>query len=159
MTGPISISVDTAQLDAALLRKASLLHDPSAMLEEIGILAERSVKQNFKAGGRPEKWKPSARARAQGGQTLVDTNNLQRSITHQISGGEVAIGTNVLYAPVHHFGTVIRAKGAKSLRFEIPGVGWRTAKSVTIPARPFLLLQAQDYKRINSIIRKHVESA
>lgn len=42
------------------------------------------------------------------------------------------------YAPVHEFGATIRPKASNvrgRLAFRIPGVGWRSATSVTIPAR------------------------
>ena len=45
------------------------------------------------------------------------------------------VGSNVIYLPVHELGMVIKPRKAKALRFNIPGVGWRTAKSVRIPAR------------------------
>lgn len=49
-----------------------------------------------------------------------------------------SVGTNLIYAPVHEFGAIIRAKRVKYLKFFIPGVGWRQKKQVTIPARkPF----------------------
>ena len=45
-------------------------------------------------------------------------------------------GSDLKYAPVHEFGAVIHAKKADMLHFFIPGVGFRKAQSVTIPARP-----------------------
>ena len=42
------------------------------------------------------------------------------------------------YAPVHEYGATIRPKPTNKrgrLAFRIPGVGWRSATSVTIPAR------------------------
>ena len=35
----------------------------------------------------------------------VDTGNLRNSITHQVNGSEMAIGTNVEYAPYQELGT------------------------------------------------------
>lgn len=70
------------------------------------------------------------------------SGHLRRSI-HTVRYGSkrnagATIGTSVIYAPVHEFGAIIRAKKAKYLKFKIPGVGWRSVKQVKIPARqPF----------------------
>lgn len=76
------------------------------------------------------------------GQVLhIRTGRLKSSIngTSQMVGNIVTgkIGTNVVYAPIHEFGGVIRAKNSPYLRFKI-GDRWVSKKQVTIPARPFL---------------------
>lgn len=68
------------------------------------------------------------------------------------------IGSRVKYAGVHEKGATIKAKNAPRLVFKIPGVGVRTAKQVTIPARPYL---GPAVKRVRAapIIQKHVQQA
>jgi len=158
MADPITITFDTVKLDSRLMRLAQTLTDVTPMLEEIGMIGERTIKRNFKDGGRPDKWPTSTRARKQGGQTLMDTGNLRSSVSHQVMGKEVAVGSNVLYGPIHHFGGTIRPKSGKYLRFPNPsGEGWIFAKSVTIPARPWLVFHKQTAGAFNSVIRRHVE--
>jgi len=69
------------------------------------------------------------------------TNNLRSSIHGEASATDSEItgivGSNMIYAPVHEFGAVIRAKNAPFLRFQVNG-HWVSVKEVTIPARPFL---------------------
>lgn len=153
----ITINSDYSKLDAKLLNLANAMADPTPVLEEIGHTATRAVKQNFKEGGRPQKWPVSFRAQEQSGQTLLDTGNLRSSVSYDIRGKEVAVGSNVIYGPIHHFGGVIRAKAAKSLAFTLTNGEFVTKKSVTIPARPWLVLQDSTYKRFNNILRQHLQ--
>ena len=61
----------------------------------------------------------------------------------------------MIYAPVHEFGATIRAKRAKYLKFNIPGVGWRQKKEVTIPERaPF----AKSFEKSLPEIDKTIEA-
>ena len=86
------------------------------------------------------------------GQPLKDTGVLANSITHNITSDTSAeVGTNICYAIVHQFGATVKAdqpkgkqslcgyvtKGAKRLAFSAGG-SIIHAKSVTIPARPFM---------------------
>jgi len=92
------------------------------------------------------------------------TGRLRNSITHdvKIEGNKVVgrIGTNVIYGRIHELGGVIKPRQAQYLRFNIPGVGWRMAKSVTIPARPYLRPALEDnVKDIGEIITKRIEEA
>lgn len=70
----------------------------------------------------------------------VKTGHLRRSIqidrTH-VKNGKIRVGTNVKYSRIHEFGGVIKAKTAGLLHFKIENF-WHTAKSVIIPARPFM---------------------
>lgn len=156
MTNAITIIPEYAKLDARLMKMAAALGNAGPMLEQIGMAGERAVKLNFKHGGRPNKWKTSARARKQSGQTLMDTANLRDSVSHEVQGRTVLIGSNVKYGPIHHYGGIIVAKNAKFLKFKTPG-GFASVKSVAIPARPWLVLLPSTYKQFNQIIRDHVE--
>ena len=43
-------------------------------------------------------------ALARGGQTLMDTRRLYSSYVYRLVGGGVEIGSNLVYARIHHFG-------------------------------------------------------
>jgi phage gpG-like protein len=202
----ITVNTDASKFNQVTMALASQLRNTQSMLEEIGVHVERSIKLNFRQGGRPTKWKPSkeraknkaARIKratkgleARKQKTLVDTGNLQSSITHQVKGGAVYVGTNVLYAAIHHFGGTINHPGGtpymhfggndivflrKSSAFEAgkktkqqkgirkirkgmkSGIEIKFTKPhpINMPARPFLMLQAEDYKRIDNIMKKHI---
>ncbi|MDP9766651.1 hypothetical protein [Deinococcus enclensis] len=70
----------------------------------------------------------------------VRTGRLLKSIRTYLKvtdkGAELSLGM-VFYGWVHNRGAVIVPKTAPRLHFFIPGVGWRTAMRVVLPARPF----------------------
>ncbi len=116
-----------------------------SLMEQIGEQLVSSTQQRFEDGRGPdgEKWQPSYRAQAEGGQTLVDTARLKNSIGYEASPNLVAVGTSVSYAATHQFGAEIRAKNASKLKFQVGG-RWAQKESVTIPARPFIGISKQD---------------
>lgn len=101
-------------------------------LTAVGDFARESIRTNFASGGRPDKW-PGLKVRA--GQPLRDTGRLMNSLGRHVSSDKVMVGTNVVYAAIHNFG----------------GQAGRGRK-VTIPARPFMLLQQEDEVEIKGIL-------
>lgn len=148
----IRIDADDHEIQAALQALKRKLGNASEAMDEIGELVKLSVKRNFEAEGRPQRWPKSRRAQEQGGQTLSHTNNLRNNFSHRAGPFAVEIGTNVQYAAIHHFGGVIRAKRAKALA--VPGIGLR--RSVRMPARPFLMLQDQDKALMLKILGRYL---
>lgn len=48
---------------------------------------------------------PTSKAAAKrGGKTLLDKGHLRDSYTYQLSGATLAVGSNMVYAAIHHFG-------------------------------------------------------
>ncbi len=116
-----------------------------------------SIEKNFQAQGRPRKWSPlnprtlaSRRKRKataggdrqvrRGSRILIDTVRLKNSMSFNVEDESAEIGTNVVYAARHHFG--------------YPG-GKGRGRSKT-PARPFLLVQAEDIRKIEEIFSRHL---
>lgn len=97
-------------LDAALARLDQLGRTPRRIWQAIGNYGESSTRLRFRnqVGPDGQPWKPSARAQASGGKTLVLTARLLRSISHQVRADGVDWGTNVVYAGIHQFGGEIR---------------------------------------------------
>lgn len=89
------------------------------VLAAVGNLAVKSVKQNFREGGRPDKWTPSNKPK---GKTLIGTGALMKSIHYKVDDDEsgVTIMTGPQkYAAIHQFGGTtsahtIMAKNRKS---------------------------------------------
>lgn len=118
-------------------------------LRAAGTLMLGSIEKNFKAQGRPTKWKAlktatvSRRRKGRGkgkGQILIDTARLKNSHSMKVFTDGVAVGTNVVYAPRHHFGY----EGGKG-----------RGRSKT-PARPFLMFQDEDIRDIGEIFKRHI---
>jgi phage gpG-like protein len=87
--------------------------------------AERITKSRF---GRP-------------GELQVRTGHLRRSIESGVreeAGGIVGwLGSDVVYARIHEFGGIIKARAGGYLRFPI-GDSWVSVQQVKIPPRPYL---------------------
>ena len=109
-----------------------------------GALANR-IRLGFRLGQSPygEAWKPINPA-FRSGQPLRDTGRLQRSITHQVAGDSVLVGTNVRYARTHQHGANIKAKNANRLAIPLKAGGIAMPASVHIPARPFMPIKGNE---------------
>lgn len=143
----ISVTIDDKEVRTLLTGIQTRAKNLSPAMRIIGEIVRASVVKNFEDEGRPAKWQKSKRASSQGGQTLTDTARLRRSITSKAFTDRAEIGTNVKYAAIHQFGGVIKAKSSKYLKFRIGGQ-WAQKKQVTIPARPFLMVQNGDWPEI-----------
>lgn len=133
--------------------------DLTPLMGRIGAYGEESTVNRFETQRGPDgdPWAPSLRARATGGQTLVDSGRLRQSVTWAASRDEAEWGTNLIYAGVHQEGATISAKGGGRLGFVIPGLGFRSPREVVIPARPFLGVDAEDEAEIDDILRDYID--
>ncbi|MFC0686402.1 phage virion morphogenesis protein [Novosphingobium clariflavum] len=134
-------------IEAKLASLARAFGDLTPLMETFGGILETQTSERFEAETAPDgsRWKPSLRARQDGGKTLTDRTTLRGSIHSIPSRLSVEIGTNLVYAGVHQGGAKIRAKTSAGLRFQLPGgLGWRRVMEVEIPARPFLGLSTDN---------------
>jgi len=165
----LSIKIDGSRVDRNLRRIERRLGNLRPVMAAIGQLAVTSIRRNFEEGGRPEKWRPlkastirgqwtagnRARKRkravkaggkfsagykrfAAGKKVLIRSGRLLRSINARPGRRQVWVGTNLKYAAIHHFG----------------GRAGRGHKTI-IPARPFLMLQAEDHQEIRALLARH----
>ena len=74
-------------------------------------------------------------------------NSIKKDSTQENDGKTFLsrIGNNLIYARIHEYGGVIKAKKAKALRFQIGGK-WVMVKSVTMPERSYLRTAVNDNK-------------
>lgn len=160
MATSFKISIDDAAVQRAFDRLIRAGTDLTPAMDEIGAMLVSATQIRFERGHGPDgaAWKPSYRASAEGGKTLIKRGHLRDSITHQASKDEVRVGTNVLYAAVHQFGATIRAKGAGHLKFRV-GDRWTSKRQVTIPARPFLGVSQDDQIEIGNILGDYIREA
>jgi len=139
--------------------------DARPAFRAIGEIVRSSVIRNFQEGGRPKKWEPTkiksiyraylgkgkkkrkaytlkggftkgfTRYTA-GKKTLIDRARLQNSVTVRALPGKAIIGTSLVYARIHQLG----GKAGRN-------------KKVKIPARPYLLVQEEDWTSIGQCLR------
>lgn len=155
MTARITVGLEGLdQAQVALASVAELAEDPVDFFDVVGAALVASTQFRFEEERDPDgdPWPPSMRAIVENGRTLTDTARLLQSITHEADSRGVSVGTDVIYAGVHQFGAIIRAKNAPKLAYQLPGgLGWRRVDSVKIPARPFLGVDAEDAQEITEI--------
>ena len=159
----LDIKLDDTRVRELIERIRRRTNDFRPALADMGErMTKHSIPLNFRAGGRPEKWKPSARARKEikgrTGQTLDDTGRLKGSITYRESAHDLKIGTNVVYARIHQLGgqvegtfdvrrhvrTIRQAFGRAIAPKKVKVKAHRRTVDFTLPARPFLVVQDED---------------
>ncbi|MBR1744769.1 MAG: phage virion morphogenesis protein [Fibrobacter sp.] len=139
--------------------------DLKPAMAAIGNLVAKSVKQNFREGGRPVRWPSSKKPK---GKTLVGTGALMKGIHYELDsdGNAVTVMTGPQkYAHIHQFGGSIPAhdivaKNRRALRFTVGGtVFYRKSAhhpGANIPARPYMLLQEEDETKIKDILANRI---
>ena len=127
------------------------INDPSPLLAELGEYGLRSTRARFKTQTAPDgtawaalqPWYQKEKRRNKS-RILTLNGYLRGQMTWQLVGDRtVEIGSNLPYAAVHQFGATIKPRAAKVLMFR-----GHVAKSVTIPARPYLGLSDEDRSEI-----------
>lgn len=152
----VGIVVEQAELAGLNTRLAQLTQvDLTPLLNALGLEVESQTRTRIESektspDGTP--WKPNAR----GGPILELQGLLHNSITYQVAGDQVQIGTNLRYARIHQFGGEIRPRNASHLRFQVNGQ-WVTVDKVEIPARPFLGLSQQNWADVALLIDDFVD--
>lgn len=172
----IFVSIDDSQINKALADLSARMRNLTPVMREIGEIVRTSVERNFAASGRPEKWPESQRVKRKGGQTLSDTGRLRRSFARpgavKAQKDRVSVGTNVVYAAIHQMGGKTKARTGvlafnKSGRFLSRGDASRQRggairiaiarnPGATIPARPFLMVQTEDWTEIKNVLNNYL---
>lgn len=138
---------------------------PRQPLEEIGGLMVRSVRRNFREGGRPKKWPKSQRA-GERRSTLVKDEHLMRSVHAKVEATRVLIGPHREYARIHQYGSkglrggvIKQTPTAKQRKYfwamyykHGHDPKWKASAMskqirIKIPARPYLVFQKEDRRR------------
>ncbi|XXQ69035.1 phage virion morphogenesis protein [Neisseriaceae bacterium B1] len=139
----IKISVDSRDLERGLSQLLQNVQNRRPMMNAVATELQSMTEDNFESeswGG--QKWKDSKRAKNEGGKTLQKSGQLAASLTTQSGNDFARIGTNKVYAAIHHLG----------------GQAGRGHK-VSLPARPYLPidgsgnLQSGGEKRILDIVK------
>ena len=105
-------------------------------------LSKGAAKQKVKSGGQ----KTATVRRTDASKALMDTGVLRASVSvdsatgaiREIRPTKLTFGTNLKYGPLHQFGAVLQVTPAmQGAIYGKTGI-WIVAKTLTIPARPFL---------------------
>lgn len=156
MTGAtLSTSVDATEAARAFASLRSLMADTTPIMKAIGVGLVRDTQDRFMDAVDPDgkPWQPLSPGYApiKKGPGILRAagmrGGLMGSITSRATADTVEVGTNKIYGAVHQFGATIVPKNASHLVFEMAG-GLVKAKSVTIPARPYLGIGPTDERTI-----------
>lgn len=151
------------RVQAAITQLEGLGRNSAPMMWAIGVAMVRNTgnRMDGSVDATGAAWAPLLPAYAaikRGPGILRESLGLQRSLTFEAANGAVLWGSDKIYAAVHQFGGVITVKNAKFLRFKLAG-GWVSRKSVKIPARPYLGIDATDERDIIEVVDGFYERA
>jgi phage gpG-like protein len=169
----IHFTLDDKRFSDAVQRLGGVLH--AGVLKAIGTGLVEVVHHRFDRAREPfgARWHPLLPAYAaikKGPGILRESGmrgGLMGSITFHVSGSQVTIGSNKKYAAVHQFGATIKPVNARSLVFKLgvagPKGGTKSgivrAKSVTIPARPYLGFGPEDQRAVLETVGSFIDRA
>lgn len=166
MTG-IRIKVDDSAILAALRRIEQ--QDGGLVVASLKVIGQAMLKSTRKRfddqvdpAGHP--WKalnPTYAAGKRGTRILQESGmagGLLGSITTQVTGTTLQIGTNKVYGAIHQFGGTIMPRSYPALVFKLDGK-LHFARKVTIPARPFLGISEDDRRLIPKLVDDALASA
>lgn len=157
-----NVKIDDKEVKTLLTGIQARVKNLTPAMRIIGEIIRASVVKNFEESGRPAKWRPKAVSTIMGGirkkdfkrggklraaisrrlalgKVLIDTGRLYKSINAKAFSDRAEIGTNVIYSAIHQFG----------------GKAGRGHK-VTIPARPYLMVQDQDWTEIKHALTDYL---
>jgi len=132
---------EVIELVEGVLRRAK---DMTPAMEIIGETVKASVARNFEAGGRPSGWAPLSPVtlkKKPNDRILVVkgfAGGLLGSVHYEAGRSMVEIGTDKKYGAIHQLG----------------GMAGRGRK-VRIPARPYLLVQDEDWGEIAAAVEDY----
>ncbi len=152
MADGVSFTFDQSALEGALKAVGQLVtFDGAALMENIAALGESQTRRRITS----EKTAPDGtqwKANLEGTSILLQSGqNLIASVAHTSTGDEAVWGASWEYAHVHQDGAVITPTTASALQFKIKGKTVH-AKSVTIPARPFVGISAENRAEITDLV-------
>lgn len=147
-----NVRFDTGPLTGLVNDLRGRVADFRVPLKRAGVYMHGSVNRNFKAQGRPKKWKKlstrTLRERRRGRgigkpQILMDTGILRASVVsstgqgsvYRLSSAKLILGTNIEYAWSHQLGDAERR----------------------IPPRPFLIIHPEDVEAISEIFLDYLD--
>jgi phage virion morphogenesis protein len=145
--------IDTIEAALARLNPFQAEH----LLEGLARLIRESVRERLLAGGpAPDgsAWAPNLENRRP---VLHRSGALARSIDYTVQGMQAIVGSGLIYAAIHQFGGTIVPKSADRLAFRI-GNRQVFARKVTMPARPYIGISADDRAELVQAAVAHLRS-
>jgi len=149
------------------------VRDMTPAMKIIGGIVRSSIVRNYEIEGRPAKWKkhgPATEARrGPNAAILRESGRMMKSIAASAHKDHVRVGTNTVYAAVHQFGArkgefgTVTAHIKEHVR-KIAGKAVKVRAHTRqmklpwgdIPARPFLMVQDEDWEEIQASLNDYI---
>lgn len=151
------------RIDVRGFLPAEMALDRLSALQEAQLLdgLGRQIHQQTVRRIEEEKTAPDGKAwkrNSEGTPTLYREGHLARSIDWVVQGLQVAVGSALIYAPIHQYGGTIAPKTADALAFMI-GNRFVMTQKVTMPARPYLGVSADNAADILDVAKAFIRKA
>lgn len=152
----IEVRVEDREVRRGFTRLVGVMENTTPVMHAIGVGLTASTHRRFVTQTSPEgvAWtalNPDYKAIKRNSRILTESGRLRGSISASAGRDVVVVGTNVVYAAIHQFGGTIEAKGGGHLVFRLAS-GLVMAKSVTLPAREYLGISADDEEMIADVV-------
>lgn len=178
----VTIEIQGPSLQAKLEQLARATQNLAPFWRSVGEYMLRSVNDRFRSEQDPEgkAWAPLSAAyrRQKKGPKILTESGRLRQIAYRASAQGLTVGTNVRYAAIHQFGGEVKLPERtqvlafkKSGRFMSRRAASKAknpvkvafvqhlARTIKIPARPFLGTSEADDREIVDLMRDHLERA
>lgn len=172
--------LDLQDLAKQLLHLSTELQEAiKTSMPQIRRILITSIEQNFMVGGRfsgtgdkatggTQRWKPSKKSQ---GPTLVRKGYLAKSVSAIWSDNSITLTSGMAYSAIHQFGGVIQHPGGtpyvvigkkavflkKTDAKDKPGVKITKPHPITLPSRPFLVVQDEDITAIAEVVTRRLQ--
>lgn len=161
----------------ALARLSNFDQSKADLFGKIGNAIVSNIRSRWERGeGLEGKWRLSGRVMREGGTTLRKNSHLLDSMTSNVLPNGVEIGTDKVYAAIHHFGGEIHYEGrmrrtyfrqdqrtglvgnkfVRKARSNFMQESMGKAYKVNMPRRPFLGLTESDELEVMDLIVEHL---
>lgn len=152
----ITSQMMSAEVERAFTRLIPVMENTTPVMGAIGTGLVSSTHRRFVSQTAPDgtPWKkvhPEYEKIKRNRRILTESGRLRDSINSRPGRDFVRVGTNTVYAAAHQFGVTIKPKTKSHLVFRLAS-GVVMAKSVTLPARPFLGISSEDETEIAEIV-------
>jgi len=172
----IQVTIKDEELKDLIKKAERTVSNLTPMLKRSGVHMISSMDKNFKAQGRPQKWKPLSpntviNRRKGSAIVLQDTGRLRMSVLSRAAPGNIykltknslTMGSALKVAEWHQYGTppyLIRPKTKKYLRFRTTRgiIFTKLVRHPGLAARPFVLIQREDERAMTKIWADYIES-
>lgn len=162
----IVVEIDSKEALDALRQASKQIGNTRLLMENLGEALLNTTLERMDNEEAPDgqKWQRlnSAYASSKRSNKILQeqgmASGLKGSLHYAISGNELRLGSDKIYAAIHQFGGEIKPVNGDYLTFKMGG-GFIKARKVTIPARPYLGVGPNEEQAIINVAKDLLNAA